>query len=147
MIEMLLWLSLNIYHEARGEDKLGQIAVAHVTLNRSKGCIKSTVIKPKAFSWTHQKDDYFPYDIKAFFSSVNTAYITLNGFDFTGGADHYHHVKVKPYWRNKMTYVGTFGKHMFYKPLVKIKPERKKKSLRVFNSISQIPHHPTNPPS
>jgi len=34
-LEGLLWLTLNIYHEARSEPQIGQLAVAHVTLNRA----------------------------------------------------------------------------------------------------------------
>jgi N-acetylmuramoyl-L-alanine amidase len=125
-IESLLWLSLNIYHEARGEDKLAQVAVAHVTLNRGPK-IKKEVLKPYAFSWTHQKECYFPRDLKAYLESVHSAYIALQGHDFTGGADHYHHIKIKPWWRNKMTYVGTYGSHAYYRPMVKLKAKKKLK--------------------
>ena len=34
-LEGLLWLTLNVYHEARSEPQIGQLAVAHVTLNRA----------------------------------------------------------------------------------------------------------------
>ena len=128
ILESLLWLSLNIYHEARSEDKIAQIAVAHVTLNRSRP-VKVSVLKPYAFSWTHQKTSYFPTDIPAYFDSLHSAYLALQGTDFTGGANHYHRIKVKPKWRSKLTYIGTIGEHVFYKPLVKIKASKKKVKL------------------
>ena len=34
--ETLACLALNVYHEARGESTTGQLAVAHVTLNRAR---------------------------------------------------------------------------------------------------------------
>jgi len=126
ILETILWLSLTIYHEARGEEKLAQIAVAHVTLNRAKkSSVKKVVLKPYAFSWT-QKENYFPYDIKSLWESAHSAYVAIQGYDFTGGADHYHHVKVKPYWRHKMSFVGSYGSHLFYKPMVFLKKEKEK---------------------
>ena len=35
LLEGLLWLTLNVYHEARSEPLIGQMAVALVTLNRA----------------------------------------------------------------------------------------------------------------
>ncbi len=32
----ILYLTLNVYHEARSEDQFAQMAVAHVTMNRSR---------------------------------------------------------------------------------------------------------------
>lgn len=55
-------LSLNIYHESRGEPIEAQEAVAAITINRSKDKDKpmsvcSVVYTPGAFSWTrhHRK--------------------------------------------------------------------------------------------
>ena len=64
-------LALNIYHEARGERVEGQIAVAHVTMNRVNhekwpSTICEVVYQPKQFSWTHDKcskqDSYVALD-------------------------------------------------------------------------------------
>ena len=52
-LEGLLWLTLNVYHEARGEPEVGQLAVAHVTLNRAmeeRTSIAEVVRKPYQFS-------------------------------------------------------------------------------------------------
>ena len=62
-LEGLLWLTLNVYHEARGEPEIGQLAVAHVTLNRAMEEHKSiaeVVREPYQFSWTFQKKSYVP---------------------------------------------------------------------------------------
>ena len=118
MIESLLWLALNIYHEARNQDQFDQLAVAHVTINRMVKrnlSIKEVVLQPFQFSWTHQKKDYIPYDKEAFKECEESAIIALSGFDFTGGATHYHNKGVIPEWTNRMVYLGTFGDHIFYK--------------------------------
>lgn len=50
----------NIYHESRGEDTLGQAAVAHVTLNRVKSpaypdSVCGVVWQKDQFSWTEDR--------------------------------------------------------------------------------------------
>ena len=52
------WLALNIYHEARGEEVRGKLAVAQVTLariNKHNPTIEHAVIEPLQFSWTNDK--------------------------------------------------------------------------------------------
>lgn len=53
-------LAKNIYHEARGEPRRGQIAVAHVTLNRVAHAkfpdtVCKVVYQPGQFVWTAKK--------------------------------------------------------------------------------------------
>ena len=128
----LLWLSLNIHFEARSEDQLDQIAVGLVTINRTKlknKTIKEVVLEPKAFSWTNEKRSFIP-DPSHFVTSIQSAYLSLLAHNFLGEkATHYHHIKVRPYWSCKMSYIGTFGSHKFYQPLVKIKPIKRKVKL------------------
>jgi len=54
LLEGLLWLTLNVYHEARSEPQIGQVAVAHVTLNRASEKrlpVKEIIKQPYQFSW------------------------------------------------------------------------------------------------
>ena len=58
-------LALNVYHEARGEVIEGQIAVAHVTLNRVNHSyfpetICDVVYQNRQFSWTFTIKDHTP---------------------------------------------------------------------------------------
>lgn len=133
LLSGLLWLSLNIHFEARSEDQLDQIAVGLVTINRTKAknkTIKEVVLEPYAFSWTHQKKSYIPKEPQAFMTSIQSAYLTLSAHNFLGeNTTHYHHISIRPYWSSKMSYVDTFGAHKFYKPLVKIKPIKRKVKL------------------
>ncbi|WP_457576288.1 cell wall hydrolase [Desulfomarina sp.] len=118
LLEGLLWLTLNVYHEARSEPTVGQVAVALVTLNRANERhvpIKDIVKEPYQFSWTFQKNSYIPDDPKAFLQCMKSVYIALQTNDFTQGATHYHADGIKPYWASKYTYLNQFGSHKFYK--------------------------------
>lgn len=118
-LETLLWLSLNVYFESRSDPPLAQIAVAHVTLNRMKQSGESAkyiVLKNKQFSWTNQKKDYFPYDLKSFTNSFRYVMIAVNGYDFTKGSTFYYKKGTKePNWAKDKFYVAQFGSHKFYK--------------------------------
>jgi spore germination cell wall hydrolase CwlJ-like protein len=51
-------LAQNIYFEARGESRVGQLAVAHVTMNRTRSVrypnsVCAVVYQKYQFSWTH----------------------------------------------------------------------------------------------
>jgi N-acetylmuramoyl-L-alanine amidase len=120
LAEALLWLSLNIYHEARSEDQICQIAIGHVVLNRSwkkQLPINKVIMEPYQFSWTWQKKDWEPHDEKAYDEAQDSARIAWEGLDFTLGATNYHHVSVVPSWSKSddMTYVGTYDHHAFYR--------------------------------
>lgn len=118
ILEGILWLTLNVYHEARSEPQIGQVAVAQVTLNRADVLglsIKEVVQQPYQFSWTHQKKSYIPENPKAFFQCMRSVYVALRSPDFTTGATFYHHEDINPFWTAEFDYVNTFGSHRFYR--------------------------------
>lgn len=118
ILEGLLWLTLNVYHEARSEPQIGQVAVAHVTLNRATDLnlsVKDVVRQPYQFSWTFQKKSYVPEDPQAFFKCMHSVYLALQSYDFTTGATFYHLDDVKPFWASQLKYVDQYGSHKFYK--------------------------------
>lgn len=114
-------LAQNIYHEARGETVLGQIAVAQVTLNRlSSGKFQKTICEVvfanKQFSWTISKLKTVR-DIKAWQGALNLAHrmltdktIRLPDFDAT----YFHTKQVSPRWKAKKRIVAVIGNHIFY---------------------------------
>jgi N-acetylmuramoyl-L-alanine amidase len=122
----VLCLSLNVFKEARGEPPIAQQAVALVTLNRAKakdGDICKVVFEERQFSWTitdvrfgvllpHKRPDRNTVEWKQAEASARQA---LYMKDFTGGATHYHEVKIHPYWCKKLQFVGRWGGHYFYK--------------------------------
>lgn len=118
LLEGLLWLTLNVYHEARSEPQVGQIAVALVTLNRANEShlpIRDVVNQPYQFSWTNDEPTLLPDDPSAFLRCMYSAYLALQTNDFTDGATHYHLDKIKPYWSSDFTYLNQYGSHKFYK--------------------------------
>lgn len=117
-LEGLLWLSLNVYHEARSEPRIGQLAVAHVTLNRANQdnkTVEQVVTAPRQFSWTFLQKSYLPTEPEAFAASVQAAMQAMTSKDFTKGATFYHHHDVQPKWAKSKTYVATYGDHLFYR--------------------------------
>ena len=118
LLEGLLWLTLNVYHEARSEPQIAQIAVALVTLNRANEKhlpIKEVVQQPRQFSWTYKKNSYLPDDPKAFLKCMQSVYLALQRPDFTKGATHFHLESVEPYWAAEYTFLDQYGSHKFYK--------------------------------
>jgi len=121
-------LALNVYFEARGEPHEGQVAVAHVVMNRiaddrfpgsvcavvrqggrnDKGCQFSWWCDNQADRPKHKADWRLARDI------AQTVYWGM-GEDPTTGALWYHATRVKPIWRLKLVRGPTIGRHVFYR--------------------------------
>jgi hypothetical protein len=74
----------NVYHEARGEDALGQAAVAHVTLNRVRSpaypdTVCGVVWQQGQFSWTEDGKSDRMTDLGAIGKAVDTALARVAG--------------------------------------------------------------------
>ncbi len=121
-------LALNIYFEARGEPRLGQIAVGHVVLNRVVdrrfpatvcGVIRQggeKVLNRCQFSWWCDGRSDQPRDAEAWQESRTLARKVYWGYaeDPTTGALWYHALSVSPYWGKKLTRGPKIGQHLFY---------------------------------
>ena len=122
-------LAKNIYHEARGEDLLGQLAVAQVTLNRVKSKrypndICHVVMQRKQFSWANRKSNRWSHPRGIAWESAKhlaTQFldhgIRVNGLET---ALYYHADWVNPKWKDADAFVAQIGTHLFYeraKPL------------------------------
>lgn len=114
-------LALNIYHEARGERVEGQIAVAQVTINRTKheewpSTICEVVYQPKQFSWTHLIKEHTPSEAKAWSIAQTIARDVMIGNveDPSNGAVYYHANWVNPSWAEYMDLSKVIGNHLFY---------------------------------
>lgn len=132
----LMCMALNIYHEARGEPFVGQMAVAQSVLNRMEdkrfpNDVCSVVKQANYRSWDsrnpirHQcsyswfcdgKPDT-PTDDKVFLESQILAQYMLSGRapDVIEGATHYHADYVNPYWASSMDVTVKIGKHIYYR--------------------------------
>lgn len=118
MIEALMCIALNVYHESRGEPIEGQRAVAHVTLNRArekKQRVCDVVFAPAQFSWTIADPPI--RDERAWKRALQVSRQALRAgpaADPTGGANHYHATYVSPRWAGSMERTAHIGTHVFY---------------------------------
>ena len=118
-------LATNIYFEARGESKLGQKAVAWVTLNRVEDpnypdTICDVVWDNKQFSWTHDGKSDVPKDRDAWLEAQLMAFqvlvdYQLNNEDPTEGSIMFHEATIKPEWRKEYEVTSRIDNHIFYK--------------------------------
>jgi spore germination cell wall hydrolase CwlJ-like protein len=133
-------LADNIYFESRSESFAGQLAVAHVVMNRVHDKrFPDTVCKvihdgphyksadgkmyPKKnrcqFSWyCDGLSDDIPERHKKWFASVASVALSVyNGQykDITEGATHYHADYVHPRWAKVYTKTTTIDTHIFYR--------------------------------
>ena len=132
----VLCLAMNIYHEARGENLAGQLAVGFSTLNRVADerypdTVCEVVHQAKYSSWDpvnpilHQcQYSWFcdglsdtPHDERALLESTILAQNILAGLvtDISEGATHYHATYVHPYWADTMEVVLRVDDHIFYR--------------------------------
>ena len=120
-------LALNVYHEARGEAVAGQLAVAHVTLNRAADprypdslCEVVTQQHRNVcqFSWYCQKDSWRAYDGQSFRRALRVAMEALTGkrADPTKGATHFISTSIRmPGWAKRMRQTARIGGHRFFR--------------------------------
>ena len=133
----LMCMALNMYHEAKNQSMLGQLAVGQVVMNRVedkrfpdnvcdvvteavtyKGTDKP-VLHRCQFSWycDGQKDEP-DFDSKEWWDAKEYASIVLSGtimLDVTEGATHYHATYVRPAWAKTKTKTTRIDRHIFYR--------------------------------
>ena len=117
-------LALNIYFESRGESKLGQTAVAWVTLNRTHSdnypnTICDVVWEKGQFSWTEDGKSDKPKDLAAWFEALHIAESVMSNYtkyeDPTDGSTMFHSTKVDPKWNSSYSRTSRIDNHIFYK--------------------------------
>lgn len=129
----IMCMALNIYHEARNESTVGQMAVAQVVMNRvvddrfpdnvcdviTQGVyVGGRIVKHKcAFSWYCDGLPDDPRNMKAFTRSQEVAAMVLEGWTgtFFDGATHYHADYVNPDWAKYKTRIVKIDTHIFYR--------------------------------
>ena len=116
-------LALNVYHEARNQPIEGQLAVAHVTLNRVDdpsfpATICDVVFRSRHFSWTNDpaKRAESPREAAAWETARRVARIALSDRDGdpVQGSTYFHLAGVNPDWAASLQFVRQIGDHVFY---------------------------------
>ena len=136
--EVLACMALNIYHEARNESTIGQIAVAQVVMNRvgddrfpDDPCeviyqgkhykTKSGKLVPVRdrchFSWYCDGLPDEPRNEKAYAVAYENAKTVIEGhyIGLLDGATHYHADYVSPRWAHHHTRIVKIDTHIFYR--------------------------------
>lgn len=119
----LLCLAMNVYREARNQPLEGQLAVAHVTLNRYEASqlptICDVVFKTGYFAWTRDPKvvHQWPHDETAWRTAQRIARQALADpkDDPVKGSTYFHTVSTDPDWASELVRVGRIGDHVFYR--------------------------------
>ena len=119
----LLCLAMNVYREARNQPIEGQLAVAHVTLNRyavdDLPTICDVVFKAGYFAWTRDPKlvAAWPRDESAWDTAQRVAREALAdpSDDPVKGSTYFHTVSTDPDWAAGLVRVGRIGDHVFYR--------------------------------
>jgi len=121
-IEWLFWLTMNLYFEARGEPKEGQVAICHVVMNRAsrRGQTVEQVIRAaKQFSWYNVGTVPAvtePMELIECAASVMAAFGERLQGKTLWGSDHYFNPDiVRPSWAATMARTCSVGNHEFYR--------------------------------
>ena len=122
-----------IYHEARGEDILGQYAVAEVILNRVDlpnfpddvcGVVRQNAHRTNAcqFSYACNGRSLEMRDADARRLAGAIAQVLLSGAprELTEGATHFHTTAVRPSWAARFHQTARYGAHVFYREPVRL---------------------------
>jgi len=117
-------LAQNIFWEARGESRIGQEAVAWVTLNRVldprwPGTVCRVVWQSRQFSWTHERTSHQPPPSAAWDRAQSIAARVSVSYDRqldpTEGSVMFHANWVRPSWSTGFDRVVQIGAHIFYR--------------------------------
>jgi len=122
-----------IYHESRGEDILGQYAVAEVILNRVDsdafpdticGVVHQNAHRPNAcqFSYACNGRSRAMTEAEARAVAAQIADILMAGAprELTDGATHFHATWVSPVWSRTYERTARIGAHIFYRQPVRL---------------------------
>lgn len=119
-------LAVNSYHEARSEGRLANLLVMGVVLNRVSDTrrfpngICDVIFKAKAFSWVGDgRSDEIPnlVQYKRLYKLASYAIVNRDMVaQLAEGADHYHSVKVSPWWNTAVGFkkITRVDNHIFY---------------------------------
>ena len=128
--EDLICLAQNVYFESRGESRIGQSAVAWVTLNRVvdkqfPDSICKVVWQDSQFSWTNDGKSDIPRDADAWDTANKIAEEVLSDYgnvqDPTEGSTYFHANYAKPIWRHAFERIVLIDKHIFYAEVIQPK--------------------------
>lgn len=130
----------NCYHEARGENLQGQVAVARTVYSRvmsssypDSAC--AVVYEPSQFSWTLENSKRSQVlgsgmpgvDANGYHNCLRSVDESLK-YRHSWFASHYHTTSISPYWKRTCRGQQRIGSHYFYSGCGGVYPENNKPS-------------------
>ena len=120
-INDLYCMTMNIYHESRGEPVQGQLAVGNVVINRVDSpdfpnTYCGVILQDKQFSWYWDGKSDRIRNMEDFKLAAELSFMLLIGYieDNTEGALYYYNPSVvNPYWATAYNYKVTHANHVF----------------------------------
>jgi spore germination cell wall hydrolase CwlJ-like protein len=114
-------MAKNIYYEAGSEPYEGKLAVAQVTMNRTRSPqfphnVCEVVYQKDQFSWVNEKHksttDKYSWEECILIARRALTEYKLHDKIYNTGAMYFHNTSVHPEW--KFRYVAKIGNHLFY---------------------------------
>jgi spore germination cell wall hydrolase CwlJ-like protein len=114
-------MAKNIYYEAGSEPYEGKLAVAQVTMNRTRSPqfphnVCEVVYQKDQFSWVNEKHkkstDKYSWEECILIARRALTENKLHDRIYNTGAMYFHNTSVHPEW--KFRYVAKIGNHLFY---------------------------------
>ena len=126
-------LAQAIYHEARGEELLGQFAVAEVILNRVElsnypdsvcGVVLQNANRRNACQFSYacdgRPDTMTEPRARRLAGAIAQVMISGAPRELTDGATHFHTTGVRPRWSRTFQRTAQYGAHLFYREPVRL---------------------------
>ena len=126
-------LAQAIYHEARGEELLGQFAVAEVILNRVElsnypdsvcGVVRQNANRRNACQFSYacdgRPDTMTEPRARRLAGAIAQVMISGAPRELTDGATHFHTTGVRPRWSRTFQRTAQYGAHLFYREPVRL---------------------------
>lgn len=114
----LTCLAQVLFFEGRNEPMDGLEAIASTVFHRQKSrpsSICAIVYSPAQYSWTADTSKWIIIPPRQFLVMANTFLQNRKLIEIEYPVTHFHRVDVYPKWASTLTYVGTYGQHLFYK--------------------------------
>jgi len=128
--EETLCLAQTLYHEARGENRSGILAVANLTINRTKsrqfpnsicGVVRQRNLNGCQYSWVcsgaQVKNNKKFAEMWQISDQILRGKIRMN--ILSHDVMWFHNKHVKPWWAKHGTFAGRIGSHLYYKNVKK----------------------------
>lgn len=118
--EELRCMTVNAYHEARGESKMGLLMVMDTVMERKASVrfpntVCGVVHQKNQFSWTRNPQRITQWRTYNKIKKLAIEVLAGKWKGLSGGSVFYHARRIKPFWSKSFTVTKTIDNHVFYR--------------------------------